>query len=189
MNYVTSLVYPENTLIQCPYSLAELQKAADFAPDSSYPILSLDPKKFFNPIPQEKQIERGTAYRVIDVIGNILAIPEKILLLNSQYHSNYISPETEEIVRQYLQDNKLHHVKVRLNQYNPLDDLERHFTNPRTSLLTKILSSPIAIIMAAIPTRLYGSDRYDQFSDTIHIVSNDPAIALHEAGHAKDTAS
>jgi hypothetical protein len=32
------------------------------------------------------------------------------------------------------------------------------------------------------------SDYYDPFSDTVHIFSDDAAIALHEAGHAKDFA-
>jgi hypothetical protein len=36
-----------------------------------------------------------------------------------------ISADTEQAIRRYLADNDLSHVKVRLNQYAPLDDWRR----------------------------------------------------------------
>lgn len=168
----------------------ELAEKAKLSPDSSYQVAVLSGKQLFKYSNNETQIERGSPNLLIDTIGNILAIPQKLIFVNSQYHSNYVSPETEEILRQYLEDNKLQHVKVRINQWNPIGEIERHFTNPRFSFLVRLVMCPLTIYMSIFePERLFGCDHYNPFTDTLHIVSNDPVIALHEAGHAKDSSS
>jgi hypothetical protein len=40
-----------------------------------------------------------------------------------------------------------------------------------------------------LPGRLIGGDHYNPYTDTIHLYSDVPAIALHEAAHAKDFAT
>ncbi len=39
---------------------------------------------------------------------------------------------------------------------------------------------------AIFPGRLFGGDRYNPYTATVHLYSDVPAIAVHEGGHAKD---
>ena len=40
-----------------------------------------------------------------------------------------------------------------------------------------------------LPGRFFGGDNFNPYTNTINLYSDDPSIALHEAGHAKDFAS
>ena len=55
-------------------------------------------------------------------VGWIFGIPSKIILWNSRIDNHDISPETEAAIAEYMAANELWDVKVRLNQYAPLDE-------------------------------------------------------------------
>jgi len=134
-------------------------------------------------------IEVGSSNRVVDGIRNMLSLPNKLLLWNSKFNSGNVSQETIEAMREYLDANDLHDVHVSVNQYKPQLVWRRTFTNPKTSLLSKLtLGTLVCLIETFYIPKLSGSlgDHYLVTSNTVHLFSDDPAIALHECGHAKD---
>jgi hypothetical protein len=138
-------------------------------------------------ITQDSQIERGKRRPVIDGLGWVIGIPSKILLWDRRVDNHDVSAETEEAIRRYLDDNDLDHVKVAINQYDPLDDWRRLRANKTMGWGYRYTLGVLSVAEEAIlPGRLFGSDHYNPFTCTIHLYSDVPAIALHEGGHAKD---
>lgn len=114
-------------------------------------------------------------------------IPSKLILWDRRVENHDISADTEQAIRRYLADNDLSHVKVRLNQYAPLDDWRRLRANKTVGWGYRYTLGALAVAGEAIlPGRLFGGDHYNPFTGTIHLYSDVPAIALHEGGHAKD---
>jgi hypothetical protein len=135
------------------------------------------------------QIERGRPRPVIDGIGWVVGIPDKIVLWNSRMENHSISCETEEAVAEYLAKNDLASVKVRLNQYAPGDDWRRLVANKSVGWGWRYSLGTLAWLGETIlPGRIVGGDHYNPFTNTVHLYSDIPAVALHEAGHAKDFA-
>lgn len=135
------------------------------------------------------KIEVGSDNRVVDTIRNILSIPDKLLLWNSKMNSGNVSPSVIEEMRNYLDSEGLHDVSVSVNQYKPQESWQRAFSNPKTSLLAKMTGGITSSLLETFSfNKLTGfiGDHYNPFSNTVHLFSDDIAIALHECGHAKD---
>ena len=136
---------------------------------------------------QDSQIERGMRRPVIDGVGWVFGIPSKVILWDRRVENHNVSANTEESIRQYLDDNDLDHVKVRINQYAPLEDWRRLRANKTVGWGYRYTFGALSVAGEAIlPGRLIGGDHYNPFTGTIHLYSDVPAIALHEGGHAKD---
>ena len=132
-------------------------------------------------------IERGREMPILDTVGWIIGIPSKILLWDSRADRHYISPETERVLAEYIDDNGLQHVKFRLNQYAPIQDWHRLRANRSVGWGWRYTLGLLSVAGEAIlPGRLIGGDHYNPFTATVHIYSDIPAITLHEAAHAKD---
>jgi hypothetical protein len=133
------------------------------------------------------QIERGGRRPVLDGVGWVFGIPSKIILWDRRVDNHAVSAETEEAIRRYVADNDLDHVKIRINQYAPLDDWRRLRANTTVGWGYRYTLGALSVAQEAIlPGRLFGGDHYNPFTGTIHLYSDVPAIALHEGGHAKD---
>ena len=138
---------------------------------------------------EQLQVQRGNPRPVLDTVGWVIGVPNKILLWNRRVDSHNISPRTEEVITDYLAANGLSSTRVRLNQYAPVDDWKRLTRNDRVAAPWRYTFGAVATLGETIlPGRLFGGDHYNPFTDTIHIYSDVPAIALHEAAHAKDFA-
>lgn len=134
-------------------------------------------------------IERGKAIPVLDYTASFLASPIKLLLWNRRYGTHRISPRTEAVISKYIEQNDLRGVKVRINQFAPVGEMKRIFANHEVGLLYRLIAVPFSLLTSATGRLLAGlifSDYYDPFSNTVHVFSDDTAIALHELGHAKD---
>lgn len=126
---------------------------------------------------------------LVDAVGWVIGIPGKILLWNRKVENHSISAETEIELAQYLNDNQLDEVKVRLNQYNPIDDWRRLRRNTSVAWPLRYSLGTLSVCAETIiPGRVFGGDHYNPFTGTIHLYSDLPVIALHEAAHAKDFA-
>ena len=140
--------------------------------------------------PEEPQVERGEPYWLIDGLGWVIGIPSKIILWNRKVENHHVTTNTQEHLAGYLAENDLGQVKVRINQYAPHRDWSRLFRNKRVGwgwrYTIGILSCAFYTIL---PQRIFGGDNYNDYTDTINIYSDIPAVALHEGGHAKDFAS
>lgn len=138
---------------------------------------------------QEPQIQRGERRKVIDAIGWVVGIPGKILLWNRRVENHNIGPETEAAIAEYLQVNNLDTVRVRLNQYRPGEDWSRLVRNKSVGAGWRYTFGAITVLgETVIPGRIFGGDHFNPFTNTVHIYSDIPTIALHEGGHAKDFA-
>ncbi len=135
------------------------------------------------------QIQRGKPRKILDATGWVLGIPDKIVLWNRRVDSHHISPHTEEVINEYLAVNSLDTTRVRLNQYYPSDDWRRLVKNKTVAAPWRYTFGAVfTAYETIIPGRLFGGDHYNPYTDTIHLYSDVPAIALHEAAHAKDFA-
>ncbi len=138
---------------------------------------------------QTPSIARGIPIPPLDFLASVLAIPTKLILWDWRYCNHKISKDTEAQLRDYINRNKLYDVKFRLNQANPIDETLRLFKNKNVGLPYRIIGFPFTFLYSATGRLIGGlilSDYYDPFSHTVHIFSDDIAIVLHEAGHAKD---
>ena len=138
---------------------------------------------------RNSQIERGKRRAVIDGLGWVIGIPSKIMLWDRRVDNHNVSAETEEAIRQYLDDNDLDHVKVAINLYDPLDDWRRLRANKTVGWGYRYTLGALSVAGEAIvPGRLIGGDHYNPFTGTIYLYGDVPAIALQKGGHAKDFA-
>lgn len=134
-------------------------------------------------------IERGEPRRVIDAVGWLVGLPDRILFWNRRVENHKISPETEQAIAEYLAANDLATVKVRLNQYAPRDEWRRLVANTSVGWGWRYTFGVVAWLGETVfPGRLIGGDHYNPYTNTIHLYSDVPAIAIHEGGHAKDFA-
>ncbi|MFN9509890.1 MAG: hypothetical protein ACK6AO_12825 [Planctomycetota bacterium] len=132
-------------------------------------------------------IERGKPRAIIDGVGWVVGIPSKLLLWDSRIDNHKIGLETEACVAEYLSQNQMGHVKVRLNQYRPWDDMKRLTKNKSMAWPWRYSIGTLSVLGETIvPGRIFGGDHFNPYSQTIHLYSDVPAIALHEAAHAKD---
>lgn len=138
-------------------------------------------------VDQEMQLERGEPRPIIDAIGWVWGIPSKIVLWNRRVENHHISAETEAMMVDYLACNGLEEVKVRLNQYRPLDDWRRLTRNTSVAWPWRYTFGLVTVLgETLVPGRVFGGDHYNPYTATIHLYSDVPAIAFHEAAHAKD---
>jgi hypothetical protein len=140
-------------------------------------------------IDHQPQIQHGKRRPIIDGVGWVIGIPSKILLWNHRIDNHKIQPQTEQAIAQYLDDGGLTTVRVRLNQYHPMEDWRRLVRNDSVGAGWRYTFGVVSVLGETIfPGRIFGGDRFNPYTNTIHIYSDIPAIALHEGGHAKDFA-
>lgn len=137
----------------------------------------------------EVEIVRGRPNRFLDAAdwiwpGSLLG---KLILWDWRVDRHGIGDETERVVRSYLSVNELPHVKVRLNQYAPGDELLRTVRNRSVGAGWRYTLGMVSWLRyTAFPGRFFGGDHYNPYANSINLYSDIPAIAAHEGGHAKD---
>ena len=140
------------------------------------------------------RIKIGHPISLLDWFANLLSIPDKLLLLSWRVDNHEVPEEVISHVKRFIRDNNLTDVNVMLNCYDPVGEIERFIENKRVSWFSKLfvvffLQYWIDYIFYILcPGRLWGGDKYDPFTNTVHIFSGHVGIALHELGHAKDYA-
>lgn len=133
-------------------------------------------------------IEAGDARPVIDGVGWVFGIPNKLLLLDPRIDNHRVSEETVEEAADYLSINEVDGVLVRVNQYDPLGEWRRLAENDRVGLGWRLtFGSALTLGYSVLPGRILGGDWYNPYTDTVHVYSDVPAIALEQAAQAKDT--
>lgn len=135
------------------------------------------------------QIQRGQPRPMIDGIGWVVGIPSKLILWDRRVDNHRIGFETENALAEYIEQNQLYGVRVRLNQYRPGEDWLRLVRNKSVGAGWRYTLGTMSVLGETIfPGRIFGGDHYNPFTNTIHVYSDVPAIALHEGAHAKDFA-
>lgn len=140
------------------------------------------------------QITRGRPVPVVDFIGNVFALPLKLLLWSWKVDQHYISPDTEAYLVRYIDrpETVTDGTIYSLNEYAPGRALKRLTKNRKAAWPYRLLLGvPITVIFdVLLPSRLFGGliggDMYNPYTDIVSIYSDHPAVALHEAGHSHD---
>lgn len=167
---------------------------ATFAAFSGCAKLPYKPSGDLHPNPSTfedpAQFSRGDPNSIADGLGHYLfSLPEKLVLWNWKMGNHNISPETESALRQYLERNELREVRVRLNEYAPLSEFTRLTENQAVGSGWRYTLGMISwIFYTVLPGRIFGGDAYNPYTNSIYLYSDLAPVALHEGGHAKDTA-
>lgn len=133
------------------------------------------------------QVEYGKRRPIIDSIGWITGIPEKLLLWDRRATNHNVSPRTVRSVERYLTENQVSGVMVRVNQYAPLDEWRRLRQNNAVNPFIRYTFGAFRTLGDTIlPGRLFGTDNYNPFTNTVSLYSDIPAVGLHEAAYAQD---
>lgn len=143
---------------------------------------------------QHPQIRRGRPAPFLDGLGYVIGMPSKLILGSEKIDNHDISGRTESVLAAYLATAPtraaLQETAFRLNEYAPADDLRRLIRNRHVAWPYRLLLGlPVTLVFdVLLPGRIFGGDNFNPFTNTVHLYSDHPAVALHEAGHAQDFA-
>lgn len=132
-------------------------------------------------------VEVGQPRPIIDGVGWVLGIPGKLLLWDRRVDNHRVSPETQAALVQYLEQNELQDVCVRVNQYAPLKEWQRLRENRHVSPGWRYTAGLLSLAgYTILPGRLFGGDRYNPYTNSVYVYSDIPALAMVGGGYAKD---
>lgn len=141
----------------------------------------------------EASFTEGKRILPVDILGNIFGALSKLILWNWKISRHWVREDTQAAAKAYLEKHgsEIGDVKVRFNEYAPIDSLKRLKANKQVKWPYKYTLGLIATLISdtLLVDRIFGGDRYNPFTHTVHIHSDIPSVALHELGHAKDAAS
>ena len=142
------------------------------------------------------QIIRGHSIPPVDLLGNVFALPVKLILWDWRVDNHTVSRATEDVLAGFL---NIHHHEIgqtefRLNVWAPQEDIKRLIRNHQVAWPYRATLGVLSVLLEIVlPSRLFGGllggDSYNPYTDTVAIYSDHPAIAIHEAGHALDFSS
>ena len=125
------------------------------------------------------RIERGHPNRLLDQVGNVLSVPEKLALWDRRAGNHYISFETENELVDYILANDLDSVLVRSNQYDPIGEWRRLAGNERIGVGWRATFGTYSLLKyTLLPGRLIGGDWYNPYTHTLNLYSDIPALAV-----------
>ena len=135
-------------------------------------------------------IVRGKPRPVIDGLGKVFGIPNRIALGDPRVDNHSISFETERQVSQYLQDHQLDSVLVRSNQYDPVGEWKRMVANKNIRPVWKLTAGNYNLLKyTLLPGRITGGDWYNPYSETLNLYSDVAPLAVSTAAYAQDIQS
>lgn len=111
----------------------------------------------------------------------------KLIVWDRDIDSHEISEQTVATTRKYLRQNGLDDVLVLVNAYQPGSQWSRLFSNREMGAAWRYTLGVFNVLSYTFfPGRIIGGDHYNPYTNTINLFSDEVAIALHEAAHAKD---
>ena len=132
-------------------------------------------------------IQHGKPDKTLDRLGWVAGIPERVFTLNSKASNHHVSSETVEKVRLYLEENDLTDVVVSVNDYDPKGQWRRLRENYRIDPFWRYSVGTLSWLgYTLFPTRVFGGDEYNPFTNSLYLTSDVPALVLAEAAYAKD---
>lgn len=139
--------------------------------------------------PMAQQYYQGEPHEFLDHADWIWpgSLFGKLILWDASVDSHQISDETIAELKQYIEENDLRNVQVLINTYKPGNQWQRLFKNRTVHPAWRYTLGILSVVgYCALPGRFFGGDAYNAYTNTIYLYSDNPGIALHEAGHAKD---
>lgn len=142
-----------------------------------------------NSPPMQHQFYLGRPNAFLDASGWIWpgSLLSKLLLWDKNIDSHRIDQTTVDDLRTYLHANNLRNVQVLVNAYEPGNQWSRLFKNHTVGAGWRYTLGVLSVTRyTVLPGRFFGGDAYNPYTNTIYLYSNEPSVALHEGGHAKD---
>ncbi|HEV3137002.1 MAG TPA: hypothetical protein VGZ26_03845 [Pirellulales bacterium] len=137
--------------------------------------------------PPSVVIEYGQPNKTLDRIAWVAGAPARIFPLTAKINNHQLSPESAEKLRAYLEKNQLTDVYVYVNHYDPSGQWRRLRKNELVSPLWRYSFGVFSFVgYTVLPSRVFGGDRYNPYTNSLYLNSDVPAVALHEAAFAKD---
>ncbi len=150
-------------------------------------INSLDKTSFIPDPVGQVEIQRGRPHRIVDGVGKFVGIPNRLAILDQRVDNHQVSAETENAVANYLTQNSMSSVLIRVNQYDPVGEWRRLVQNKRIRPGWKFTVGSYQLLKyTLIPGRIFGGDWYNPFTDSINLYSDVPALAVSRAAYAHD---
>lgn len=132
-------------------------------------------------------VEYGKPHKVLDKLGWLVGLPERVFTLNPKASNHEVSPETVDKLRTYLEENDLGDVLVSVNDYDPKGQWRRLRENDRINPFWRYTAGTMSWLgYTLIPYRVFGGDEYNPFTNCLNVTSDVPALVLAEAAYAKD---
>jgi hypothetical protein len=143
------------------------------------------------PLDDGPQIERGRPHMLVDGVGWVFGVPEKIALWDRRASNHDVSPESEEKLSEYLAAYDMKSTKVRINQYAPGDEWRRLVDNKSVGAGWRYTFGAVrtlgyTILPGRVFSGLVGGDSYNPYTDSIYVYSDIPAIAVEQGAQAKN---
>ena len=137
----------------------------------------------------EPQVTFGAPHGFLDASGWIWpgSLLAKLILWNHKVDSHVVSTQTVMAIQQYLRDNDIRDVKVRINDLQIADEWRRTFQNKAVGPVWRYTIGVLSCVEYTImPGRFFGGDHYNPYANTVNIYSDIIPVGLHESGHSKD---
>lgn len=136
------------------------------------------------------EIWKGNEIPPVDILGNVFSAFGKLILWNDKVNNHYVSDETENAVRAYLDKygKELGNLEVEINRYAPGDAFRRLFTNSGVGPFYRYTFGLLTVLIGdtLLVNRLFGYDSYNPYTHTVYIHSDIPALALYQLARARD---
>jgi hypothetical protein len=132
-------------------------------------------------------VASGKPHRLVDGLGWFFGIPSKVLLWDARVKNHQVSEKTTNAVTQYLELNQLPDVCVRVNQYAPGEEWRRLSQNKQVGAGWRYTLGTLNLVgYTLFPGRVFGSDRYNPYTNSVYLYSDVPALGVQAAAYAKD---
>jgi hypothetical protein len=134
----------------------------------------------------DAQFERGCENELVDLAGNVLSVPQKLMMWDRRVDNHCISYSTEAQLREYVSNNGITS-KVRINQYAPIEEWKRLGQNQKIPMLARCtLGTVHTLAYTLFPGRLFGGDKYNPYTDTLSVYSDIAPLGMVEVAYEKD---
>jgi hypothetical protein len=132
-------------------------------------------------------ITEGRPRPVVDGLGWIMGIPDKLLLWDRRVENHHVSDLTQESIAEYLDSRALYDVHVRVNEYDPAGEWHRLTQNKRVGAGWRYSVGALSVAgYTLFPGRVFGGDKYNPYTNSLNVYSDVPSLGLVHGAYAYD---
>jgi hypothetical protein len=132
----------------------------------------------------------GKPRPVIDGIGWVMGIPDKLLLWDRRVENHHVGENTKASIAEYLDSRGLNDVHVRVNEYDPAGEWRRLTQNTRISAVWRYTAGALSVVgYTLFPGRVFGGEKYNPYTNSLYVYSDVPSLGLVHGAYAYDVRS